>query len=297
MYPDLRYGRYDGPSELEKAQLKNMLARQALLNLIDRSVLVQEAKRHIKDKKILEQAYQEADKIFAEQEVLPLQRRFNVDSEAKLKQKLAENGRSLEAMRLSFRQVFLAQSFMYQKLKDRLKVELPDLLKYYNEHVNQHEFDRPAQVTWRELVVEVNNHKSREEAQKKANALLARLRRGEDFATLARGESEGPNSSRKEGGLMRSAPGSFASKSINDALDRMPIGQLSGVVEGADSFHILKVENRRPAGPASFEEIQDKIKPLLETKRMHEENDAFIKKLKQKALIQTFLEKTDPKKP
>ena len=113
----------------------NMLVRQALIGLIDRSVLVQEAKRHIKDKKMLEQVYQEADKIFYEQEVLPLQRKYSVDSEAKVKERLAEEGRSLEAMRLSFRQVFLAQSYMYQKLKDRLKVELPDMLKYYNDHV------------------------------------------------------------------------------------------------------------------------------------------------------------------
>ncbi len=198
--PELARAASTAPRELEKCQVMNMLVRQALLGLIDRSVLVQEAKRHIKDKKMLENANQEADKIFAEQEILPLQRKFNVDSEAKLKEKLAENGRSLEAMRSSFRQVFLAQSYMHEKLKDRLKVELPDLLKYYTEHVNLHEFDRPAQITWRELVVEIDKHKSRDEARKKANALIEKLRRGEDLAMLARTESEGPNSSRKKGG-------------------------------------------------------------------------------------------------
>ena len=39
-----------------------MLVRQVLAGLIDRSLLVQEAKRHIKDKKMLEQIYEEADK-------------------------------------------------------------------------------------------------------------------------------------------------------------------------------------------------------------------------------------------
>ena len=39
-------------------------------------------------------------------------------------------------------------------LKDKVKVELPDLLKYYDEHVKKHEFDRPALITWREIVVE-----------------------------------------------------------------------------------------------------------------------------------------------
>ena len=86
-------------------------------------------------------------------------------------------------------------------------------------------------------------------------------------------------------------------ETINKALDTLPIGQLSEVIEGPDSFHILKVENRRPAGPASFEEILDKIKPILERKRAQEEQTAFLKKLKRNAIITLYLNKTDPNKP
>ena len=63
---------------------------------------------------------------------------------------------------------------------------------------------------------------------------------------------------------MQTTPGSYAVKPINDALERLPIGQMSSVIEGPESFHIVKVESRRPAGPASFEEVQDKIRPKLE---------------------------------
>ena len=96
---------------------------------------------------------------------------------------------------------------------------------------------------------------------------------------------------------MHTTPGSYAVETINKALDTLPIGQLSEVIEGPDSFHILKVENRRPAGPASFEEILDKIKPILERKRAHEEQTAFLKKLKRNAIITDYLNKTDPNKP
>ena len=63
-------------------------------------------------------------------------------------------------------------------------------------------FDLPAQITWRELVVEVAKNKGRAEAKKKADALLEKLRRGEDFARLARTDSDGLTSSRNDGGLM-----------------------------------------------------------------------------------------------
>jgi parvulin-like peptidyl-prolyl isomerase len=295
--PEIRAGLSGAATQREKTQMLDMVCRQVLDGLIDRSLLVQEAKRHIKDKKMLEKAYEEADRVFREQEIIPLQRKYNVDSEAKVKERLAEEGRSLEAMRLSFRQYFLSQGFMIQKIKDRFKVELPDLLKYYNQHVYEHDFDRPAQITWRELVIEVDKHKNRDDANKKANALLERLRRGEDFATLAQAESDGLSSSRSAGGLMHTTPGSYAVESINKALDNLPIGQLSGVLEGPGSFHILKVENRRPAGPASFEEIQDKIKPMLENSKFQEEQAAFLKKLRRDALITLYLNKTDPNKP
>ena len=134
-HPDLHQVPLDGAVQLERTQAMNFLVRQALVNLVDRSVLVQEAKRHIKDKKMLDLIYQEADKEFHDDEVLPLQRRLSVDSEVKVKEKLAERGRSLDAMRRSHRQVFLARSYMYQKLKDRIRVELPEMLKYYSDHV------------------------------------------------------------------------------------------------------------------------------------------------------------------
>ncbi len=295
--PQLRAQLTEGGSGAQKAQDIDMLYRQVLGDLIDRSLLVQEAKRHIKDKTMLGKIYEDSDKLFREQEIEPLLRKYHVDSEAKVKEKLAEEGRSLEAMRLSFRQTQLSGAYLGSKIKDRMKVELPELLKFYNENVHEHKFDRSAQITWRELVVEVAKHKGREDAKKKADALLEKLRRGEDFARLARAESDGLTSSRNDGGLMHTTPGSYAIDSINKALDSLPIGQLSEVIEAPDSFHILKVENRRPAGPASFEEIQDKIKPLLERKRSQEEQSAFLEKLKRDAIITLYLNKTDPNKP
>ena len=219
---------------------------------------------------------------FREQEIEPLQRKYHVDTEAKVKEKLFEEGRSIEAMRLSNRQTQLSSAYLGSKIRDRIKVELPELLKFYNDHVYEHEFDQPAQVTWREVVVEVAKHKGRAEAKWKADTLLEKLRRGGDFAKLARTESDGLTSSRNDGGLMHTTPGSYADETINKALDTLPIGQLSEVIEGPWLSTSLKVENRRPAGPASFEgNVEIRSSLLLEAKRSLRKNEtAFLKKLK-----------------
>ena len=81
------------------------------------------------------------------------------------------------------------------------------MLKYYSEHLHDKEFDRSAEITWRELVVEKSHYPNPADARRKAEALLARLGKGEDFAKLARNDSEGPSRVRAQGGLMQTSPG------------------------------------------------------------------------------------------
>jgi len=286
---------FDTQQQMEMINRINSLRMDTLESLIERCMLFQEAKRHIKDPKILARVYEEADRIWHDNEILPLEREYNVDNEQQLSERLASRGRSLEAMRQSFRQLYVSRSFLHEKLKDRVNVELPDLLRYYNEHVDKHKFDRSAQIKWRELVVEVSKYESRDAARRKADDLQKALHQGEDFAKLARAQSDGLTSSRKEGGLMQTSPGGYAVAEVNRAIESLPIGQVSGVIEGPQSFHIVKVENRRPAGPASFEEVQDMIKPIVQNQKFQAESAAYINKLRRDTLITIYSPKKTKK--
>jgi parvulin-like peptidyl-prolyl isomerase len=293
----------------EAARQFEMLYEATLENLINRSLLVQEAKHHMgkaKDTKLLDRFNDESDRIFRQTEIIPLQRQYQVDTEYQLKEKLAAQGRSITQMQQDFRQMFLADQYLHSKLSNKIKVDLPDLLKYYDEHVKKHDFDRPALITWREIVVEpiepkaspntphdstvllTSERSSHEVARREAEALLEKLRKGEDFAKLAKKESDGPAGSRNQGGLMETSPGGYGVKAVNQVLESLPIGQLSGVIEGPDGFHIVKVEKRRSAGPASFEEVQNQIKPLLENAKFAAERNAFLAKLRKNAVITRY---------
>ena len=85
---------------------------------------------------------------------------------------------------------------------------------------------------------------------------------------------------------MHTTPGSYASKPINDALDALPIGQVSPVIKASDSFHIVKVENRRPAGPASFEEVKTRSNPCFEPRECARKTTPLSRKIKQNTLIE-----------
>ena len=205
------------PSEQQSAKV--YLAKIVLANMIEESLLVQEAKREIKNPKQLTHLNEEADKWWRREELPPLLRRHMVETEAQLKRIYADSGRSLDAMRQCWRQAFIAHVFLQQKVAGKQKVELPEMLKYYNEHLHDKQFDRPALLTWREIEIEKGRHPSPAHARNKADVLLARLKHGDDFAKLARAESEGPSRVREQGGLMQTSPGSFAVESVNEACD------------------------------------------------------------------------------
>jgi parvulin-like peptidyl-prolyl isomerase len=278
--------------DLNRQEL-NMVAKSVLAGLIERSLIAQEAKRELKNPKQLERLYEAADKYWREEELPPMMRRYMVDNEHQLRQKLTESGRSLEALHQSYRQEFLVQVFVQQKLADRQKVELPEMLKYYNEHMNDKSFHRPATITWRELVVEKGRYAKPDDARKKAEGLLARLGRGEDFATMARTEGEGPGRVRAEGGLMQTSPGSYAVEPVNAALASLPLNTISPVLEGPTTLHIVRVEARREAGPATFEEIQDQIRRRITTEKVVKARNAFIAKLRRDTPISTIFDGTD----
>lgn len=213
-------------------------------------------------------------------------RKTGSTNEFELKKKMADQNQSLDEAREQFRRDFLAKGFLEQKLSHKMKVELPEMYDYYYAH--QHDFDEPAQIIWREVVVEVGKYPSRADARRKADAVLGRLRRGEDFAQVAKAESDGPN--RSAGGLWVTSPGSYAILQVNDALGRLPLNQVSPVIEAPSSYHIVRVEKLREAGPAPFPEVQDRIRRILHEEKVRRESTAFVKKLRDQTAITTMFD-------
>lgn len=86
---------------------------------------------------------------------------------------------------------------------------------------------------------------SPEAARAKAQALLARLQQGADFASLAQQESDDLGSRSKGGDMGYIVRGATAAD-FEAAAYSLPIGTLSGVVQTEQGFHVLRVEARNP---------------------------------------------------
>ncbi|MNQ08542.1 Chaperone SurA precursor [compost metagenome] len=84
--------------------------------------------------------------------------------------------------------------------------------------------------------------------RKKAEDILARAKRGDDFASLAAAASDGPEA--LQGGVMGVRPLDGWPDLFVKAISDLQKGQVSNLIQSGNGFHIIKVMDRGTAQPA-----------------------------------------------
>jgi parvulin-like peptidyl-prolyl isomerase len=105
---------------------------------------------------------------------------------------------------------------------------------------------RPAMVFFKQIVVAPTpTAQAKAAALARAESVLVQIRRGVDFETLARRNSDDPGSKEQGGDL-----GWFRRGTMVDAFDRvafsMRVGDVSGPVESPFGYHLIKIERAQP---------------------------------------------------
>ena len=206
-------------------QLKNQVAASVLNRLIDQSLIIQEAKHKLSRNAKFEQQFNEGiEKSWKADEVPPLLRKYASANVHELKIKLEAEGKSYDAMKAVFRKKILSNEFLRAEIRNKLTCDVPEMRAYYAEHLK--DFEQPARMTWREVEISVARYPDRPTAREKAEDVLARLLRDEDFEAVAKSVSNGPTAS-KGGIYVDMQPGSYGIPVVNDELNRLPIGEVS----------------------------------------------------------------------
>lgn len=274
-------------SQLNNEEI-NRIASIVLDDLIERSIILQEAHRKFKNPKQWDKLHEFADKDWREKELPPVLKRMNAVNEYELRAKLGKEGKSLDEMHDRFREMWVAREFLRGEVGPRLQVDLPAMLSYYKTHIK--DYHQPEEVTWREIMVSVSKYNTRVEAKAAADALLEQLRRGADFAQLARSSSHGATAA--QGGLWTTSPGGYGVPAVNSVLTNTPAGWISRVIEAPDGFHIVRVDSRRAAGPKPFAEVQERIRDTIFNENIQREASEFIKKLKSQTQVTSIFDGT-----
>lgn len=105
-----------------------------------------------------------------------------------------------------------------------------------------------------------------EQARSKAEAILARARKGEDFAALAKAESQDTGSAKKGGDLGYFGKGAMV-PAFEEAAYKLKQGEISDLVRSPFGFHIIKLSGIRGGDAKPFDKVQDQIRKDIQNEQ------------------------------
>ncbi len=145
--------------------------------------------------------------------------------------------------------------------------EESELEKYYRRHLDQ--FEILEKIKASHILIKIDegtDDKTREEKRAFAEKLLEEAKTGQDFAELARVNSDDKASAVKGGNLGYFTRGSMV-KPFEDAVFGMNPGDISDLVETTFGYHIIKVEEYTEPGVRSQEEALEEVKEGLRAEK------------------------------
>ena len=122
-------------------------------------------------------------------------------------------------------------------------------------------------------------------AREKIDEVVNKLASGAEFATLAKEVSADPGSAAKGGDLGFFTKGRMLPEFETAAFALKKKGDLSGVIETKFGFHVLQLEEKRPAGIRPFEEVRDELIKEVKSSVVQEARVAEAQKLQQGAKV------------
>jgi len=153
------------------------------------------------------------------------------------------------------------------QLGQRIALSDKDIESYYKRY-DKTTFSHPEQARARHIligVVENASDKEKADAKAKADSILAQLKQGGDFAKLASQYSDDPGSKHNGGDLGFFTRGQMV-KPFDEAVFKLKPGQISAVVETRFGYHIIKLEELKPAGTDTLEQARPTIVAALKRK-------------------------------
>jgi peptidyl-prolyl cis-trans isomerase SurA len=167
--------------------------------------------------------------------------------------------------------------------------------QYYQDNVKQ--FVRPDEAKLRVIYMKKSFFKEKRlkedgkeeeyDPQKLVmDEILQKIKSGSDFASLAKGYSEGTQ--KADGGSLGWVSDSTLRSELAKVAFKLRPGQNSGVIETSDGYHILQVEDLRKATVIPMAEVRERIESTLLQQEKERLQQEWLDGLRSKAFIKMF---------
>jgi len=170
-----------------------------------------------------------------------------------------------------------------EDFKDKIEVSEQTLKKYYEDHPDKFEVEEKRRAS--HILIRLPSSPTEEEekkAKKKIEEIEKEIKRGADFAKLAKKYSEDPASAKKGGDL-----GFFTYKTMTPSFAKAvfslkKIGEVSPIVKTPFGYHLIKLTGIQPSHTISFEKARKEIKDTIIAQESEKKAREEIKDVKEK---------------
>jgi peptidyl-prolyl cis-trans isomerase C len=134
---------------------------------------------------------------------------------------------------------------------------------------------------------ETADEATKKAARAKIDGVLKRARGGEDFAALAKENSQ--DGSAAQGGDLGFFPRGQMVPAFEQAAFALTPGQISDVVTTQFGYHVIKLIERKDATTVPFERVKPQVVDYLTNQKKQERVNAFIEEAKKRAKIEVLV--------
>jgi parvulin-like peptidyl-prolyl isomerase len=271
--------------ELSDEALKPLLAKvtpDILVDAVDELLMVQRGR---------EMGYRLSDDQFKDT-VKGLMKENKITSDEQFQLALRQEGMTLADLRERLERSMLISKVQQQEVMPKVNLTDAEAHEYYNAH--QSEFLKPSTIVVREMMVsvptltqagqQVINAGAMDDAKAKLDAVIARLKAGEDFATIAKQISESP--SKANGGLLPAIDETDLAKDVRDIFDKLNVGETTEPILTSRGYQIFKLESRTESAVEDFDKVKDQIINKVSNDRLDSETKKYVEKLRAQAIIE-----------
>ncbi len=267
--------RFMGHGRTPTAEQLKGLNKQVLDNLIGRELLLQETK---KQGIVVDEAEYTA-------QLETIKKRF--PSEEQFKKMMKKMKLSDADIKTQIKQGMAIEKMIDKNFVQKLKISDEEVKKEYDDNLEF--FKTPERVRASHILIKVDasaDKEKKEEARKKLEGIRQRLKKGEDFAALAKEFSDCPSGG-KGGDLGLFGRGQMV-KPFEEAAFALKPNEVSDIVETMFGFHLIKVVEKKDAATVPFAQVKERIAQQLKQQKVRKTVDVYVQELKKKGDVKIF---------
>ena len=274
----------DEPERLLRARLRNQpeVLKQRITELRNNTVELLIERLLILDDFNTNPNYKLPESVV--EEVIRREIRDKFGDRARMIKTLEQQGIKLETFRQRIKDKIIVNAMEFKNFGSGIVISPNKIETFYELHLDEMKVD--DEVRLRMIFLKNGPDRDAQATKKKAEEILSRIKGGASFAEEALANSDDAYAA--DGGLRPAEDRKTLREDLAKVAFSLKAGDLSDVLEVAEGWYLMKLEEFHPAHTKALNEVRGEIEKKLEGEQRQRLRKQWIDRLKAKAFIRLF---------